>query len=561
VRQLPRFFSKIPWRYVAAGTFSAALLVATFPSYSVWWLTFVGMVPLLLVIIRARRLREVAWAGAACTIFFILFGFGWISLVATNFGGLPWIVGKAILLIFSLFGEIQFFLFALLARVLLERASLWRGSAARGAAWFLGLPLAYIGIDFLNPKIFPNTLGHVLYNWLPVAQIAEYTGVYGLTFPIVLANLGFAIFAHRFLQTRKRAASGIRTPGLAAAATALAAAALILTVSARWGAARIAALTAEQARFTKTFKLSLIQANIGDIDKLASERGFEPAVLHVLGLYRDMTVVSVTRFRPDLIVWPETAFPYLYTHMQDAAANKSGMARDQWVADFVREVHTPLFFGVYSKLAKRDFNSAALVSPPYKLGGLYRKSILLAFGEYVPLGPFGPLIQNIVPTIADFGRGKGPEVFELSGAKLAPQICYEGIFPEHSRGGVRLGADFLLNITNDSWFGAGTEPWLHLLLTAFRSIELRRPLVRSTNTGVSTVVDVTGEMRWSTRLFESGYLEATLKLPGKGQKAPETFYLWHGEIFAQLCAAFAAFLAAWLLGPEIYRRLRRQRKS
>ena len=507
----------------------------------------------MLGLLYARNYRDVIWMGVTHSIFFILFGFSFVSFVVTNFGGLPWVVGKLTLLIFSLFGEIQFLGFAIMAyAVLVISTRRVRRSFLKILLTFIVLPVLYIGIDFSYPKIFPNTLGHVLYNWLPVAQLAEFFGLFGLTVPILLSNLAVAILVSRFLGVRRL--TGPAGKGLAGPLSAVIVLVLVagfLWRADHWGRARMDELNAMERGWTRKLKISVIQGNIGDIDKLSSERGYEPAIAHVLETYRDATLDSVKNFHPDLVIWPETSYPFLYTHLMDRGANASGAARDQWMKDFVKEIQTPIFFGSYSNAGKRDFNTAFLVKPPFELAGQYRKSILLAFGEYVPLGPFSSLIQDLVPSIADFGRGGGPVVFEVKGAKLGPQICYEGIFPEHSRGSVKLGADFLLNITNDSWFGTTGEPYLHLLLTIFRSIETRRPMIRSTNTGVSTVVDLTGEMRWSTRLFEPASIDTTLNFPGPGQAAPDTFYQRHGEIFAQICAALTLLASFYLLGPGL----------
>lgn len=544
-------------RYAGAGILSAALLVLSFPRYSIWGLTFIGLVPFFLALFRARDFRDVFWMGFACTTLFILLGFGWISFVATNFGGLPWIVGKIILVLFSLFGELQFLLFALLAYGLLLRLGRVRNPAMRSALAFIGLPSVYVGLDFLYPKIFPNTLGHVLYNWFSVVQIVEYTGVSGLTFPIVVTNLALAVLIESVWRKKKaepyqNAFAG--APRGFAAAVALVLVGLGFSWTSHWGAARIRELQTLEQGFLRTFRFSIIQANIGDVDKLASERGYEPAVQKVLATYRSMSLAAVERFNPDLVIWPETAYPFLYTHLENYAANQNGMARDQWVAEFMRELKVPLYFGTYSMIGKRDFNSAYLVDPAHRKLGVYYKSVLLAFGEYVPLGPFSSIVQDLVPAIANFGRGRGPTVIDLKGVKLGPQICYEGIFPEHSRESSRLGAELLLNITNDSWFGDTGEPWLHLLLTAFRSIELRRPLARATNTGVSTVVEFTGEMRQRTKLFEPETLDAEVKLPGSGQTYPETFYQRHGELFASICTVIALIFVGWGLLPTVIAR-------
>ncbi|MBI3555368.1 MAG: apolipoprotein N-acyltransferase [Deltaproteobacteria bacterium] len=520
---------RLPWRFIGTGFLSASLLVLSFPPASIWPLAFIGFVPFLLGLLYARNFREVAWMGATHSIFYILFGFSFVSFVVTNFGGLPWIVGKLVLVIFSL---------------------------------FVALPVVYIGLDFTYPKIFPNTLGHVLYNWLPVAQLAEITGLFGLTVPILLSNLAIAILLSRTVgrrQLKGPAAAGLAGPFSAVLALALVAG--FLWNADRWGRARMEKLNAQERGWTRKLKISVIQGNIGDIDKLSSERGYEPAIAHVLNTYREATLDSVKNFHPDLVIWPETSYPFLYTHLMDQGANASGAARDQWMKDFVHEINTPMFFGSYSNSGKRDFNTAFLVKPPFDLAGQYRKSILLAFGEYIPLGPFSSIIQDIVPSIADFGRGPGPVLFDVKGAKLGPQICYEGIFPEHSRGAVKLGADFLLNITNDSWFGLTGEPKLHLLLTIFRSIETRRPMIRATNTGISTVVDLTGEMRWSTRLFEPASIDTTLNFPGPGQHAPVTFYTRHGEYFASTCGVFTLLASLLVFGPGVLGWSRRRATS
>lgn len=563
LRKFFRFASarNIPWGYVGLGALSSTLLVMSFPPVAGWGLIFVGFVPFLLGVALAPSAREVAWLGFSQSVFFLLGGFHWISFVVTNFGGLPWIVGVLVVLIFSIFAELQFFFFGLIAYALFRAASERQVSSSRWARAFLAflvLPLVYVGLDYLNPKIFPSTLGHALYGWLSVAQIAEFGGVFILTFPVLVANFAVASLVlawWRKLRPARFGAAGqsvaVVFPGPLAACLALLLLGAGLFFASEWGTRRIAALTDLKKTYTKKLKFSVIQGNIGDIDKLSSEKGYEPAVQKVLSTYRDATLASVRAFHPDLVIWPETAYPFLYTHFADDASNRSGAARDQWIKTFMTELNTPLFFGAYSSQGKRDFNTAFLVKPPFELAATYRKSILLAFGEYVPLGPLSPLIQNIVPTIADFGRGPGPIVVDVKGVKLGPQICYEGIFPEHSRGAAKLGADILLNITNDSWFGRTHEPNLHLLLTLFRTIELRRPMIRGTNTGISTVVDITGEMRWSTRLFEPASIDAELAVPGEGQRAPETFYSRHGELFAAACAVVALVAACYAFGPLI----------
>lgn len=526
-------------------------MVLSFPPYSAWGLAFIGMVPFLLALFRARSYWDAFWIGFPTMVAFIWFGFGWISFVATNFGGLPWIVGQIVLLLFSFFAEAQFLIFALVGFALLSKLRQKQRRRWLALVTLVVLPIAYVGFDFAYPKIFPSAFGHVLYEWFAVAQVAEYTGVYALSVPILLVNMAIAVLVH---SKRERLAP------VWGALSVLVVVAIALGVSHRWGRGRIDQIKALEEHYKRGLKVSIIQANIGDMDKLASETGFQPAVNKVLGTYRAMTVDQVAKEKPDLVIWPETAFPFLYTHLEDGRANRTGAARDAWIYSVMKEINTPLYFGSYSESDGLDFNSAFLIKPPFELVASYRKAILLAFGEYIPLGPLSPFIQDIVPTIANFGRGPGPTVIDFNGFKLGPQICYEGIYPEHPRGAVAQGADIMLNITNDSWFGDTTEPWLHLALTAFRSIELRRSMIRATNTGISTIIDMTGEIRYRTRLFEPATLTAVVRAPGDGQVAPTTFYLRHGELFARICALIAALAAIAAFGTALIKKVTHRRR-
>ncbi|HRK02629.1 MAG TPA: apolipoprotein N-acyltransferase, partial [Oligoflexia bacterium] len=312
-----------------------------------------------------------------------------------------------------------------------------------------------------------------------------------------------------------------------------------------WGNHRITQLQALERSFSREFRFSVIQANIGDAEKLESESGFARAIYRVLDTYREMTIDAVKK-RPDtdLLIWAETAFPLLYLHFDNPIADQSSIGGRSYIKNVAREAGKPLYFGGYAARGKRDYNSAFLLNSDGKILDYYHKSILLAFGEYVPLGPFSSYIQDLVPAIADFGRGAGPMIMSLplserDHVRLAPQICYEGLVPEFSRRSVRDGADVLINITNDSWFGDTSEPHQHLGLTRFRSIELRRPMIRATNTGISAVLGLSGDLNFQTPLFQPTVMQGTIRLPGPEQKFPSTFYARLGEVFAHFASVVA----------------------
>ena len=151
-------------------------------------------------------------------------------------------------------------------------------------------------------------------------------------------------------------------------------------------------------------------------------------------------------------------------------------------------------------------------------------------------------------------------------ARFSPQICYEGIDPEFTRAGANLGADFILNVTNDSWFGEDAEPYIHFMITAFRPIELRIPLVRATNTGFSGVVDVAGRIAVRSNLFKAENIETEFKFPSPEDRkklpvfAEPTFYARHGEWFASLCVLLSLFMGLALFAPAFVIRLKDRKK-
>jgi apolipoprotein N-acyltransferase len=172
----------------------------------------------------------------------------------------------------------------------------------------------------------------------------------------------------------------------------------------------------------------------------------------------------------------------------------------------------------------------------------YSKTILLALGEYIPFEETFPWLRTLLPMVGHFGRGPGPTMLlNFNGYAMGPQVCYESLFPEFSKGLADLGAQFIVNVTNDSWYGTWQEPYQHLYMTLARGIEFRRPVLRVTNTGVSTASLANGEVlslsptatRW-TGVYRISY-----------QTKPQTtFYQRHfGLMPGLLWTALATLLA------------------
>jgi apolipoprotein N-acyltransferase len=190
----------------------------------------------------------------------------------------------------------------------------------------------------------------------------------------------------------------------------------------------------------------------------------------------------------------------------------------------VRSRKVPLLFGGYDQKDGKDFNAFFFLSPEPIPGfpgdedmQVYRKNILLLFGEFIPGAEQIAWIRNQFPQVGNFGRGPGPQVFKVRSAKgqdvvFSPIICYEALFSDYVIKAARAGSQLILNITNDSWFGPWGEPELHLSLTVFRGIETRLPQLRSTNTGISTLVLPSGEMPQRTGIGTQEVMNATVPL-------------------------------------------------
>jgi len=189
-----------------------------------------------------------------------------------------------------------------------------------------------------------------------------------------------------------------------------------------------------------------------------------------------------------------------------------------------------------------------LLDPDGRILGRYDKQRLLAFGEYIPLQRYLPFLRNISPTIGNLTPGTGGIVTLPNGVGLGPLICYEDIVPDLARQAVRQGAQVLVNLTNDMWFGATRAPYQHRALAAFRAVENRVYLVRVTNTGLTSIIDAVGREQVALPIFQADTLVHTIQ----PLRRP-SLYTRFGDWFAQLCSAVALLLP---LGSGLMRRVR-----
>lgn len=456
-----------------APAFLSGVLVGTsyIPFYP--WALFFCYLPLWWSITQPEQTLRKIFLKAWVTQFTLtLIGFHWISFVAHEFGFLPKPIAFIVLLLFGAIVHLHIPVAATFAIWLGRKVPLKPGATLLALALFLGL------FEQLWPMIFKWHLGYTLFfaEW-PVFQLAEYIGFNGLSVLILISQ---ALLLWALLQKERRLK--LITLG------SLSAVWLGLNFLGHLRSEVIASSPQSQVRF------GIVQANIGNLERYLAEKG-RGYQYYIINKYFDLTEELVSQ-NPNLefIVWPEAAIPdFLDAYHKDRKYAQVFHQR-------LKELGVPLITGSYSsdpmdRIPRQDFNALFSFdaegkpsSPPY------RKTHLLIFGEYLPFSETFPELKKYNPAGSGFARGSGPQLLYSEPYQIGAQICYESLDPLFSAKLKHLGADLIVNVTNDSWFGPRSEPTQHLYMTLARAIETRIPLIRSTNTGISTAVDNRGQI-------------------------------------------------------------------
>ncbi len=493
-------------RRALLAALSGVLLILIFPKFNFEPLAWVVLVPLLAAIdgVSPRRAFWLGWLFGLVGYTGILH---WLTGTMVRYGGIPGPTSVMVMLLLVLYIGLYTAAFAyLLVRVAGERPLLRFAFAP-----VLWTTLELVRTHFLSG--FPwGSLGYAQFLTLPVIQVADLTGVYGVSFLLVLVN---AAVWHLLRHRRER--------GLAVGVTT----ALIVLAVLIYGNLRLrqyGALLAEGGASSgvQPVRVALLQGNIEQDVKW--DRSFQKKTL---AIYRDLTLQAKAN-DPDLIVWPETAAPFFFTRDRESREVVMGIAEEAGV---------PLLFGGLAmdegSGVSRRLNSAFFLSSNGSLLGRYDKIHLVPFGEYVPLGFLRPLFAGILQAVGEFSSGSERVVLEGPGGPLSVLICYEVIFPNEVRQFVRGGARYLVNLTNDAWFGRTAAPFQHVAAVALRAVENRVPIVRAANTGITAVIDPTGQIRQPTDLFVRTQVAAEVLPRGQTLSA----YTAYGDVFAYLSSA------------------------
>jgi len=288
-----------------------------------------------------------------------------------------------------------------------------------------------------------------------------------------------------------------------------------------WGSHRLK--TADRNE-TKDIKVSLLQGNINQYQKWDDK--YEKMIRE---RYENLSI-EATKESPDLIVWPESAIPGWYPNEKFYR---------NWVSDLVRRSSTSHLIGAVSSTRGLEFNAAFLVDDKGRIVSQYNKQHLVPFGEYVPLGKFMGKIIPYLGQLGAFDPGDKTVLFRIGNLTIAPNICFEAIFPGLVRESVLKGADLIVNFTNDGWYLDTGAPEQHYVPNVFRAVELGRPVIRAANTGISAMIDAWGREIFRSELMTSGTFTETVSL---SRPHSETLYFKYGPWFSWLSVLGAIFL-------------------
>jgi apolipoprotein N-acyltransferase len=285
----------------------------------------------------------------------------------------------------------------------------------------------------------------------------------------------------------------------------------------------------------------IVQANIGNFQKVSSERGDSNSFETISETYENLSKED-NGFSPQLIIWPETAYP-------DTFYGEATQLNEIFL-NILSETGSEILIGGYDQDLTKSamdhiesvFNSSLLISEG-KVKSIYHKNILIPFGETLPFGPLNRTIVNIVPAISLFARGEGIPVMETkSGYRFVTPICYELLESNYMRKLLnQWGSNhFIVNHTNDSWYGDTAEPSQHLFLSKWRALEFQLPIIRSTNTGISSVIYPDGSESRRLGINETGRLDIIVPL----SNPKSTVYLDYG-VFPLLLLVGLIYLITW----------------
>ena len=529
---IPKIFSAT--KSLLAAIVSAFLLVLAFPKLDQGWLAWFGLVPLFLAI-AGRSCKKAFLLSLICGFLFFWTVFSW-TFEIPRYEFLHHVV-----LVFYL--GIYFGAFGIIFNYVAGRFGML---AAFASAPFLWVSLEFMRSSFFFLALPWALLAHSQYKYPWITQFAALTGAHGISFLVVWVNAALALLSVVGLSKLKiMQLPGFVVPSKKSILTFTAAAAVMTGLALLYGNMILARQT-----FKKEIKLSTLQGNIDRQTKADPKK-------HAARIMQTYTRLSkqAAADQPDLILWPEAATPGFVLKDQ---------LLTQKIGSLITEIKTPFLIGSseYPKFIKdrpllpEDIGNTALYfSSKGKYLGQYLKIHLVPFGEYIPYEEIISWPSFIVPEDKKTFEIPGKEytLFDLADNKFGAVICWEVVFPQLFRTFVKNGANFMINLTNEGWFGDSAAPHQMAAIVAIRAVENRVPVVRAANTGISCFIDAFGRILGMVKnsAGKPTYVEGYLTMPIRPSHE-KTFYTRHGDFFAYLCLCISI---CFVMGCRISKKL------
>jgi apolipoprotein N-acyltransferase len=509
---------------------SGFFLPLSFPNYDLGLLAWIALVPLHWAL-DGKSKQQAFWIGWLSGTIAFTGMMAWVVTTMNTYGKVPLVISYGIMLLLTAY------------------LGLYVGLYSAGAVWFRSLipryglfavPCLWVSLELIRTYLLSGLpwglLGYSQYRRIEVIQIADHMGVYGVSFLIVLVNVALAE-SLSWLMPLLRGFRPAKLPWELVAVTAL-----LVTLSWEYGLRTISG-----APFSgvprSSITVGVVQPNVDQAVKWDTT-------------YREETLARFDRLTgqlghaTDLVIWPEAATPFVF--------EREPVYQLQLIA-LAHRAQAPILFGspalrFYPDRRPYLLNSAYLISPDGQLLGRYDKHHLVPFGEYIPFkSSLLFFLDKLVEGIGDFEAGPGPTILTMmpqpraaaagtAGSSPRPMkfgvaICYEVIFPDLVRQFAANGAEFLVTVTNDAWFGRSAAPSQHFAMVVFRSVENHLAFARAANTGISGFIDPFGRIVEATPIFTEQAMRATMQV-----WRPHTFYSRHGDVFAYGCVIICALL-------------------
>jgi apolipoprotein N-acyltransferase len=440
-----------------------------------------------------------------------LFGYYWIPYTIKVFGGIPVPFNFLVGVLFSIIIAPHLLAFVI-GRHFYNKLSF--KSSTLTNTWSkrsLLFAIAFTVLEYFTPQQFPSHAGHSWLTLAPRLGLAPYLGASFFSF----INVWVALSLANFIKNKTIA----KTPIIVFFIV------LITNI--------FMPITWQETKKDHTTQLRFVQANIGNFVKVDSEFGKNYAISEVFQIYRELNA-----FAPeaplDLIIWPETAYPLL---LKSKNMKIDSLHVPRLFREVINSQDAELFTGGYDNTDTENdyyfetqYNTAFHFGKNSLLKNSYNKIKLIPFGENLPFGPFNPYLAKVIKNISFFAYGKEYPLFKLdNGATFSSAICYEILFSGFMReqlNSLDETPEFILNLTNDSWYGDTAEPHQHMFLAKWRALEFNIPIVRSTNTGITAVLYPDGSESRRLGINQKSILDVKLETVKKPNATVFQKYGW-----------------------------------